>query len=454
MSMKGWDRGTQCIAKCDYKSSKKDELPLQKGDILTIIEVVNNKGSYRAKNNKTQEEGLVSRHKLREREAIRVDPNINLMPWFHGKISGEDAVRVLQPLEDGLFLVRESIRHPGDYVLCVSSQEEVSHYRVIYQDNKLTIDQENYFYNLIELIEYYMKDACGLITRLTKPKLKFGTKSAAEEFSKAGWLLDKQQLVIGDQIGEGEFGAVFQAEYIGEQVAVKNIKCDVMAHSFLEETSVMTKLQHKNLVKLLGVVMDNGLHIVTELMSKGNLVNYLRTRGRSVIKTKQLIQFGLDVCEGMKYLESKKLVHRDLAARNILISNENIAKVSDFGLAKGVSSTQDQAKLPVKWTAPEALKHHKFSTKSDVWSYGILLWELFSYGRAPYPKLTLIDVPAKVEKGYRMESPEKCPIMIYNMMKSCWENDPGKRPTFKKLKDKLEKEGQKSDSLKDNLESV
>ncbi|XP_078280349.1 megakaryocyte-associated tyrosine-protein kinase isoform X2 [Rhinoraja longicauda] len=367
------------------------------------------------------------------------------MPWFHGKISGEDAVRVLHPTEDGLFLVRESIRHPGDYVLCVSSKDEVSHYRVIYQNNKLTIDEDNYFYNLIELIEYYMKDACGLITRLIKPKLKEGTKSAAEEFSKAGWLLDIQQLIFGDQIGEGEFGAVFQAEYIGEKVAVKNIKCDVMAQSFLEETSVMTKLQHKNLVKLLGVIVDKGLYIVTEFMSKGNLVNYLRTRGRSVIKTRELINFGLDVCEGMEYLESKKLVHRDLAARNILISHDNLAKVSDFGLAKGVSSRQDQAKLPVKWTAPEALKLHKFSTKSDVWSYGILLWELFSYGRAPYPKLSLMDVSQRVERGYRMESPEMCPVAVYELMKSCWEHEPGKRPTFKKLKEKMEKEGRKSE---------
>ncbi|XP_078054243.1 megakaryocyte-associated tyrosine-protein kinase [Mustelus asterias] len=445
MALKGWNPGTQCIAKCDHKTSKKDELSFHKGDILTIIEVVNNKGWYRAKSNKTEEEGLISRSNLREREAIRVDPNLSLMPWFHGKISGEDAVRVLQPTEDGLFLVRESIRHPGDYVLCVSSQEEISHYRVIYKDNKLTIDEENYFYNLIELIEHYMKDACGLITRLTKPKLKEGTKSAAEELSKSGWLLNMQQLTLGDKIGEGEFGAVFWAEYMGQKVAVKNIKCDVMAQSFLEETSVMTNLQHRNLVRLLGVVVDNGLYIVTEFMAKGNLVNYLRTRGRTVVTLKQLIQFGLDICEGMEYLESKKLVHRDLAARNILIADDCIAKVSDFGLAKGVSSARDQAKLPVKWTAPEALKHHKFSTKSDVWSYGILMWELFSYGRAPYPKLSLTDLSDKVEKGYRMECPEKCPASVYNMMKSCWEYDPGKRPTFKKLKDKLDKEGRKSE---------
>ncbi|XP_007906181.1 megakaryocyte-associated tyrosine-protein kinase isoform X2 [Callorhinchus milii] len=447
MAAKGWGPGTQCVAKCDHKTSKKNELPFHKGDLLTITEIVNEKGVYKAKHNKTGEEGLIARNNVREREAIRVDPHISLMPWFHGKISGEDAVQQLQPQEDGLFLVRESIRHPGDYVLCVSSHSGINHYRVIYKDNKLTIDENDYFYNLIELIEHYRKDAFGLVTRLSKPKHKEGAKSATEELSKAGWLLSMERLTLGDKVGEGEFGDVFQADYMGQKVAVKNIKCDVMAQAFLEETAVMTNLQHKNLVTLLGVIVDNGLHIITDFMSKGNLVNYLRTRGRSVVTVKHLIRFGLDVCEGMEYLESKKLVHRDLAARNILISDQNVAKVSDFGLAKGASNKQDQAKLPIKWTAPEALKQHKFSTKSDVWSYGIFLWELFSYGRAPYPKMSLTEVTAEVANGYRMEPPEQCPAPIYETMKCCWEQDPGKRPTFKKIKEKMEKERRRIESV-------
>ncbi|XP_039622658.1 megakaryocyte-associated tyrosine-protein kinase [Polypterus senegalus] len=440
MSMKSWVPGTQCVAKSDHTKPKPGELAYRKGDFVTIMEVSQTKGFYIAQHNQSGEEGLISASSVREREAIRVDPNLSLMPWFHGKISGPVAVQKLRPPEDGLFLVRESIRHPGDYVLCVSFQNEIIHYRVMYKDNKLTIDNAEYFYNLIDMIEFYMKNKGSIATILLKPKQKEGTKSAAEQLSKAGWLLDMEKLILGNSIGEGEFGAVYEGEYMGKKVAVKNIKCDVTAQAFLEETVVMTKLQHKNLVQLLGVILHNGLHIVTELMAKGNLVNYLRSRGRSVVDVKQLLRFSLDVCEGMEYLESKKLVHRDLAARNILISSENTAKISDFGLAKAEPKSTDNAKLPIKWTAPEALKKEKFSTRSDVWSYGILLWEIYSYGRQPYPKMALKDVKEKVEQGYRMEAPDDCPPVIYTLMRSCWESDPSKRPSFRKLREKLEKE--------------
>ncbi|XP_074834030.1 megakaryocyte-associated tyrosine-protein kinase [Carettochelys insculpta] len=440
LPQKRWLPGTQCIAKHDHAKPKAHELAFRKGDIVTIVEVSEQKGWYRAKHNDTGEEGLLSASSVREREAIRVDPKLSLMPWFHGKISGVEAVQALQPPEDGLFLVRESIRHPGDYVLCVSFGKEVIHYRVVYQENRLSIDASISFYNLIDMIEHYMKDQGAICTKLVKPKLKPGAKSAEEELAKAGWLLNLQHLTLGDKIGEGEFGAVLRGEYMGQKVAVKNIKCDVTAQAFLAETAAMTKVRHKNLVRLLGVILHNGLYLVMEFMSKGNLVTFLRTRGRSVLQVKQLIQFSLDISQGMDYLESKKLVHRDLAARNILISEENVAKVSDFGLAKVDLTGSDTTKLPVKWTAPEALKHNKFSTKSDVWSFGILLWEVFSYGRAPYPKMTLKEVTEMVEKGYRMEAPEECPPSLYTLMKSCWELEPGKRPAFKKLTEKLQKE--------------
>ncbi|XP_038626869.1 megakaryocyte-associated tyrosine-protein kinase isoform X1 [Tachyglossus aculeatus] len=450
---KRWAPGTQCITKCDHTKPKAGELAFHKGDMVTIIEACESKSWYRAKHHESGEEGLLLAGSVREREAIQADPKLSLMPWFHGKISGHEAVQELQPAEDGLFLVRESMRHPGDYVLCVSYGRDVIHYRVIHQDSQLTIDETVSFYNLIDMIEHYTKDKGAICTKLVKPKPKHGTKSAEEELAKAGWLLNLQQLTLGSQIGEGEFGdltdfpcfpssfpAVLQGEYMGQKVAVKNIKCDVTAQAFLDETAVMTKIQHKNLVRLLGVILHHGLYIVMEYMSKGNLVNFLRTRGRSVVHTKQLLQFSLHIAEGMDYLESKKLVHRDLAARNILISEENVAKVSDFGLAKADRKGLDVTRLPVKWTAPEALKHKKFSSKSDVWSFGILLWEVFSYGRAPYPKMSLKEVSEAVEKGYRMDPPENCPPTVYALMNSCWEAEPAKRPTFKKLGEKLTKE--------------
>ncbi|KAL2089826.1 hypothetical protein ACEWY4_014514 [Coilia grayii] len=394
----------------------------------------------KAINNTTGQEGLISRSNMREREAIRVDSCLSLMPWFHGKISGPEAVKKLKPREDGLFLVRESIRHPGDYVLCVSYAGDVMHYRVIYQDSKLTIDNSQFFYNLIDMIEFYSENKGAIATILHKPKEKEGVRSAELELSKMGWLFDMNKLVLGKSIGEGEFGEVFEGDYMGQRVAVKNIKCDVTAQAFLSETAVMTKLQHKNLVRLLGVILHNGLYIITELMAKGNLVNYLRTRGRCNISTDQLMRFALDVCEGMEYLESKKLVHRDLAARNVLVSEDTVAKVSDFGLTKGDSKGLDQAKLPVKWTAPEVLRKEKFSPRSDVWSYGIFLWETFSFGRQPYPKMSLKEVREQVVQGYRMEAPEECPPALYQLMRSCWQDEPGKRPSFHKIRDRVQKE--------------
>ncbi|XP_071201063.1 megakaryocyte-associated tyrosine-protein kinase-like isoform X2 [Salvelinus alpinus] len=417
MATKSWASGTR-VAKSDHSKPKAGELAYRKGDILTIVETGTGKGHYKARHNTTGEEGLVSATNMREREAICVDPSLSLMPWFHGKISGPEAVSKLLPVEDGLFLVRESIRHHGDYVLCVSYSSQVIHYRVIYQDSKLTIDNTQYFYNLLDMIEFYSKSKGAIVTKLLKPKEKEGTKSAELELSKT----------------------VYEGDYMGQKVAVKNIKCDVTAQAFLEETTVMTKLQHKNLVRLLGVILHNGLHIVTELMAKGNLENFLRTRGRYVISTDQLLRFALDVCEGMEYLESKRLVHRDLAARNILVSNEGVAKVSDFGLTKLDCKASDNAKLPVKWTAPEALKKEKFSTRSDVWSYGVLLWETFSYGRQPYPEMCLKEVKELVEQGYRMEAPEECPPGVYALMRCCWEAEPRKRPSFQKLQEKLERE--------------
>uniref|UniRef100_A0A8C8BFB3 Tyrosine-protein kinase n=1 Tax=Otus sunia TaxID=257818 RepID=A0A8C8BFB3_9STRI len=434
---KHWPPGTQCVTKHDHTKPKARELAFRKGDMVTIIEAVEGKGWYRARHNETGQEGLLAASALRERGAIRVDPKLSLMPWFHGKISGVEAVQELQPPEDGMFLVRESVRHPGDYVLCVSFGKEVIHYRVVHEENTLSIDSQQYFSNLIDMIEHYMKEQGAICTKLVKPKPKTGMKSAEEELAKAGWLLNLQHLTLGDRIGQGEFGDVLQGEYMGQKVAVKNVKCDVTAQAFLAETAAMTKVRHKNLVCLLGVILHNGLYIVMEFMSKGNLVNFLRTRGRALVPTQQLLLFALDVAQGMDYLESKKLVHRDLAARNILISEENVAKVSDFGLARVNPKGADATLLPVKWTAPEALKHNKFSSKSDVWSYGILLWEAFSFGRAPYPKLSLKEVTELLEQGYRMDPPEGCPPTVYALMRSCWELEPGKRPSFKKLTEKL-----------------
>uniref|UniRef100_A0A8C5KXW2 Tyrosine-protein kinase n=1 Tax=Jaculus jaculus TaxID=51337 RepID=A0A8C5KXW2_JACJA len=436
MPTRRWAPGTQCITKYEHTRPKPGELAFHKGDVVTILEVgeVSRAAGHACGRGKLT--WVVLRGDMSPSSLAAWCP----LRWFHGRISGQEAVQQLQPPEDGLFLVRESARHPGDYVLCVSFGRDVIHYRVLHRDGHLTIDEAANFCNLMDMVEHYSKDKGAICTKLLKPKRKQGARSAEEELAKAGWLLDLQHLTLGAQIGEGEFGAVLQGEYLGQKVAVKNIKCDVTAQAFLDETAVMTKLQHRNLVRLLGVILHQGLYLVMEHVSKGNLVNFLRTRGRALVSPAQLLQFSLHVAEGMEYLESKRLVHRDLAARNILVSEDLVAKVSDFGLAKAERKGLDSSRLPVKWTAPEALKNGKFSSKSDVWSFGVLLWEVFSYGRAPYPKMSLKEVSEAVEKGYRMEPPEGCPGPVHTLMGSCWEAEPARRPPFRKVVEKLARE--------------
>ncbi|NWQ83609.1 CSK kinase, partial [Columbina picui] len=386
-----WPSGTECIAKYNFHGTAEQDLPFSKGDVLTIVAVTKDPNWYKAKN-KVGREGIIPANYVQKREGVKAGIKLSLMPWFHGKITREQAERLLYPPETGLFLVRESTNYPGDYTLCVSCEGKVEHYRIIYSSSKLSIDEEVYFENLMQLVEV-------------------------------------RELPLLVMLGD----------YRGNKVAVKCIKNDATAQAFLAEASVMTQLRHSNLVQLLGVIVEekSGLYIVTEYMAKGSLVDYLRSRGRSVLGADCLLKFSLDVCEAMEYLEANNFVHRDLAARNVLVSEDNIAKVSDFGLTKEASSTQDTGKLPVKWTAPEALREKKFSTKSDVWSFGILLWEIYSFGRVPYPRIPLKDVVPRVEKGYKMDAPDGCPAVVYEVMKKCWTLDPSHRPSFHQLREQL-----------------
>ncbi|XP_015420037.1 PREDICTED: tyrosine-protein kinase CSK isoform X1 [Myotis davidii] len=498
-----WPSGTECIAKYNFHGTAEQDLPFCKGDVLTIVAVTKDPNWYKAKN-KVGREGIIPANYVQKREGVKVGTKLSLMPWFHGKITREQAERLLCPPETGLFLVRESTNYPGDYTLCVSCDGKVEHYRIMYHASKLSIDEEVYFENLMQLVEHYTSDADGLCTRLIKPKVMEGTVAAQDEFFRSechprtqsrlptclllprllgtshprcsgdfqgtphtivglclsccelcsslitphwtpfllpgGWALNMKDLKLLQTIGKGEFGDVMLGDYRGNKVAVKCIKNDATAQAFLAEASVMTQLRHSNLVQLLGVIVEEkgGLYIVTEYMAKGSLVDYLRSRGRSVLGGDCLLKFSLDVCEAMEYLEGNNFVHRDLAARNVLVSEDNVAKVSDFGLTKEASSTQDTGKLPVKWTAPEALREKKFSTKSDVWSFGILLWEIYSFGRVPYPRIPLKDVVPRVEKGYKMDAPDGCPPAVYEVMKNCWQLDAATRPSFLQLREQLE----------------
>ncbi|GAB6019018.1 hypothetical protein CHUAL_000649 [Chamberlinius hualienensis] len=434
----GWPSGTEVIARYNFQGSSEEDLPFQKWDKMTIITPTRDPNWYRAKH-ADGKEGMIPANYVQKRCEVK----LNAMPWFHGKITRDQAEELLNPREDGLFLVRESTNFPGDYTLCVCYHSKVEHYRVIYKDNKLTIDEEEFFENLTQLVEHYEKDADGLCTQLKRSVPKKGNHEFSVDskaFEAAGWVINKADLKMGEVIGKGEFGDVVLGNLRGQKVAVKTLKDNSKtAQAFLAEASVMSTLRHVNLVQMIGVVFDwPSVYLVTEYMAKGSLVDYLRSRGRLHVTKRDQINFATDTCAAMAYLESKKVVHRDLAARNVLIADDGTAKVSDFGLARDESYSQEGGKFPIKWTAPEALRQSKFSNKSDVWSYGILLWEVYSFGRVPYPRIPLADVVKHVEKGYRMEAPEGCPPEIYEVMRQTWELTPDKRPTFGEIVVRLE----------------
>ncbi|XP_057693775.1 tyrosine-protein kinase CSK-like [Corythoichthys intestinalis] len=436
MAKTPWPESTKCVGQFQFKSSSEHHLPFNKGEMLTNINAKRDPQWYIAQNDAGRK-GAVPTNSIPK--FVTHESKLNLMPWFHGKITRLQAESLLSPPEKGLFLVRESTNYPGDYTLCLSTDNMVEHYHIRYGNGKLTIDEEKYFDNLIQLVEHYKTNADGLCTSLVKPKLEQKTVAVQDEFLRGGWVKNRGDLQLQKTIGQGEFGEVMLAYYQGNEVAVKCLKNSTTAQAFIAEASVMMKLRHEHLVQLLGVIAeeDGTLYIITEYMRNGTLVDYVRSRGRTVLTSVALTDFSLHVCEAMVYLESNNFVHRDLAARNILLSEDLVAKVSDFGLTKKVSSLQDTNKLPVKWTSPEALREKKFSTKSDVWSYGVLLWEIFSFGRMPYPKIQLKDVGTLLERGYRMPTPDGCPTEVYDVMKSCWQLDPDFRPTFESLKQSL-----------------
>uniref|UniRef100_A0A0K2V482 receptor protein-tyrosine kinase n=1 Tax=Lepeophtheirus salmonis TaxID=72036 RepID=A0A0K2V482_LEPSM len=285
------------------------------------------------------------------------------------------------------------------------------------------------------------------------------------------WEVARSRIKLGRTLGEGAFGKVVQGEVKDlprrpgiTTVAIKMLKEGHTDSEMIDLVSEMTMMkiigQHVNIINLLGLATRDGpLYVIVEYAEHGNLKDFLRKKSRAytnegyerpnsvvnnnnnedIISEKQLISFARQVCKGMEYLGSMKWIHRDLAARNVLVAKDYTIKIADFGLARDVHADEYYKKrgegiLPVKWMAPEALFQRHYTTRSDVWSFGILLWEIMTFGARPYPSVPSIEkLFTLLKNGHRMEKPSACSPDVYSIMLECWESNPANRPSFTEL---------------------
>ncbi|CAD5206436.1 unnamed protein product [Bursaphelenchus okinawaensis] len=433
------------VALYTYESRSDGDLSFKRGDLMYLMDSSNVDWWYvqRTADNKT---GYVPRN------FVALQKTAESEDWFAGKISRNRAERLVlsQSLPLGTFLVREREVMPPEYALTIRDYGEnrpcVKHYKIKKTDDDgYYITDKRIFHDLRELVRYYRDNSNGLCQKLTvaAPRIMPARPDLCYQTTQQ-WEIPRHELQLKDKLGDGNFGEVWHGRWKGSvEVAIKTMKPGTMSdEAFLQEAHIMKQCAHQNLVKLYAVcTKEEPFYIITEYMCGGSLLHYLRDDSNQ-LSIPALIDMCAQIANGMKYLEERKLVHRDLAARNVLvgdkISGVPVVKVADFGLARklmeeDIYEARMGAKFPIKWTAPEAAICGNFTVKSDIWSYGILLYEIFTRGQNPYPGMHNREVIEQVEQGYRMPCPKNCPPEVYEHMLKCWHQLPEKRPTFSYL---------------------
>nr|CAA37004.1 v-3src-1 [Rous sarcoma virus] len=433
---------TTFVALYDYESWTETDLSFKKGERLQIVN--NTEGDWwLAHSLTTGQTGYIPSNYVAPSDSIQAEE------WYFGKITRRESERLLLNPENprGTFLVRKSETAKGAYCLSVSDFDNakgpnVKHYKIckLYSGG-FYITSRTQFGSLQQLVAYYSKHADGLCHRLTNvcPTSKPQTQGLAKD----AWEIPRESLRLEAKLGQGCFGEVWMGTWNGTtRVAIKTLKPGTMSpEAFLQEAQVMKKLRHEKLVQLYAVVSEEPIYIVIEYMSKGSLLDFLKGEMGKYLRLPQLVDMAAQIASGMAYVERMNYVHRDLRAANILVGENLVCKVADFGLARLIEDNEytarQGAKFPIKWTAPEAALYGRFTIKSDVWSFGILLTELTTKGRVPYPGMVNREVLDQVERGYRMPCPPECPESLHDLMCQCWRKDPEERPTFKYLQAQL-----------------
>ncbi|CAO2628005.1 Tyrosine-protein kinase FRK [Lemmus lemmus] len=436
--------GHYFVALFDYEARTEEDLSFRAGDKLQVLDT-SHEGWWLARHLEKQLQGYIPSNYVAEDRTLQAEP------WFFGAIKRADAERQLQYSENqtGAFLIRESESQKGDFSLSgrrIALRHEgiVKHYRIRRLDEGgFFLTRRKTFSTLNEFVSYYTTTSDGLCVKLKQ--IQVPTPFDLSYKTVDHWEIDRNSIQLLKRLGSGQFGEVWEGLWNNTTpVAVKTLKPGSMdPNDFLREAQIMKSLRHPKLIQLYAVcTLEDPIYIITELMRNGSLQEYLQNDGGSKIGLAQQVDMAAQVASGMAYLESQNYIHRDLAARNVLVGEHNIYKVADFGLARvdneDIYESQHEIKLPVKWTAPEAIRTNKFSIKSDVWSFGILLYEIITYGKIPYSGMTGAQVIQMLSQNYRLPQPPNCPQQFYNIMLQCWDTEPQQRPKFETLRRQLE----------------
>ncbi|XP_036404771.1 tyrosine-protein kinase ITK/TSK [Megalops cyprinoides] len=430
------------VALHDFIPQGTHDLPLHKDEEYIVTD--NSDPNWWTVQDRNGHKGFVPSSYIAEKSPN----NLERFEWYNKDTTRAKAEQLLfKEDKEGAFMVRDS-RHAGVYTVSVftkalgsngENNPRVKHYQIretMTEENKYYLAEKYLFNTIPELIHYHQHNAAGLITRLRHP-VSTGRDRAPRTagFSSDSWEVDPGELSLGKEVGSGQFGVVLLGYWRDVKVAVKMVREGAMSEEeFKEEAQVMTKLSHAKLVQLYAVCTQRvPMCLVFEFMENGCLLDYLRNQ-RGCLSRETMLGMCLDVCDGMAYLESANFIHRDLAARNCLVSENQVVKVSDFGMTRFVLDDQYTSslgsKFPVKWSAPEVIQYSKFSSKSDVWSFGVLMWEVYNEGRIPYENRTNGEVMEALTAGLRLLKPKLAPEAVYQLMEWSWKEKPEDRPSF------------------------
>ncbi|KAK2863294.1 hypothetical protein Q5P01_002827 [Channa striata] len=432
------------VAMYDFTAKEDTDLTLKQGEEYIILHKQDQLW-WRAQD-KHGSRGFIPSNYVTEKNRIEANP------WYCKNITRTEAEQLLrQEDKEGGFVVRESSQK-GVYTVSVYTRTlggngDIRHYQIKVTDNgQYFLAERHTFSTIPDVIHYHNHNAAGLVTRLRYAVGPMGRcVPATSGFSSEKWEINPNDLTFMKELGSGQFGLVKLGKYRAQQkVAIKAIREGAMhEEDFIEEAKVMMRLCHPKLVQLYGVCLQQRpLLIVAEFMENGCLLNFLRQKGKT-LKGPWLLSMCQDVCEGMEYLEAHSFIHRDLAARNCLVNEHNVVKVSDFGMTRYVLDNQytssSGAKFPVKWSPPEVLHYSKYSSKSDVWSFGVVMWEIYSEGRTPFENRTNLDVVNDITRGIRLYRPHNASQPLYSIMYRCWHEKPQGRPPFSELLEEIRK---------------